>query len=259
MRVLNLLRHYCALGLVLSSVGLASAQPTQIAFWNFNDENTIPDGGANASISSIVLVGGTTAAFASGSPLDAGSPNRAYNTTTYAAQGTESGNRGIQFNVPTTAGNPSQWYTNVRINFDIRWSNTSSRYVQLQYSTDGVNWVNAALLEAPRPNGIGGDIWWSSIQQPGETDTDFRFTYLVPNSVTNGGGFASFAFRMVAVFDPATGNSYTAARAGSNYSPNGTLRYDLVEIKGDLVPEPTSMIALGTGLVSLLALRRRTK
>ncbi|MFQ3611841.1 MAG: hypothetical protein SNJ72_10155, partial [Fimbriimonadales bacterium] len=169
MRVLGTLRNYFALGLALSVVGLASAQ-TQIAFWNFNDDNTIPDGGANAAGSSIALVGGTTASFVTGSPLDTGSPNRGYNTTTYAAQGTESGQRGIQFNVPTTTSSPSQWYTNVRINFDIRWSNTASRYVQLQYSTDGTNWVDAALLEAPRPAGqVGGDIWWSSIQQPGKS------------------------------------------------------------------------------------------
>ncbi len=259
MRVINNLRSFAALGLALTVVGLGYTQTvTQLAFWDFNDSNTIADGGVNASSASITLVGGTTSTFVSGSPLDTATTNRGLNTTTYAPQGQESGQRGIQFSVPTTAPN-NQWYTNIRINFDIRWSNTSSRYVELQYTTDGTNWTTAATLEAPRPPGsTGGDIWWSSIQQPGKSENDFRYTFLVPNSVTDSGGFSDFAFRMVAVFDPATGQ-YTAARSTSTYSPNGTLRYDLVEIKGELVPEPASMVALGVGLAGLLGLRRRAK
>jgi len=43
---------------------------------------------------------------------------------------------------------------------------------------------------------------------------------------------AQFAFRVVTIFDPNTGQ-YTAARSGSNYATRGTLRYDLIEVQGE--------------------------
>jgi hypothetical protein len=52
------------------------------------------------------------------------------------------------------------------------------------------------------------------------------------SSDANANNNAQFAFRVVTIFDPNTGQ-YTAAQSGSNYATRGTLRYDLIEILGE--------------------------
>lgn len=140
----------------------ASSQATIITQWNFNsttaDANTATGVTTpSTGVGSAALVGGTTGSFASGD-ANSGSTDPAvgddsgWGTTTYAAQNTASGTRGVEFAVSTVG------YNNIVFTWDQRHSNTSSRYVDASYSTDGeTTWMSGGTYQ-----GTAGDTWFNN-------------------------------------------------------------------------------------------------
>ncbi|MCW5947117.1 MAG: PEP-CTERM sorting domain-containing protein [Fimbriimonadales bacterium] len=212
----------------------AGANAVIITQWDFEGDVLTPNIGSGT----VGLVGGTTSTFATGWDRAAMSTGgRALNTSTYPAQGTGSGTAGIQFNVSTVG------FLNIVVDWDHRNSNTSSKWVQFQYSTDGTTFSSAGLANGGLFSALGGDTW-----HPVRT-VDL-------SSIAGVADNPNFAFRVVAVFDPALGE-YVAANPNSNYASTGTQRFDNVTITGDVVPEPATLAAIVAGLGVLAARRRR--
>ncbi|MFN4034069.1 MAG: hypothetical protein ACK4ME_10730, partial [Fimbriimonadales bacterium] len=199
MKGLATVRALGALGLATAAIAISAAQ-TQLAFWNFNESNPLDetamlaaDSGVFASQAQISIAfaqfrfdnGGT--GFR-GSPADPNNPthpttpNWALQTTNYPNQGENPGQAGIVVSVPTTG------YENITIKFDVRWSNTASKYLAVEYTTDGgINWTRVRQLEAKR-----GDRWHS------EADP-FGYGELVQIDLSNDAAVnnnSGFAFRV---------------------------------------------------------------
>jgi endonuclease/exonuclease/phosphatase family metal-dependent hydrolase len=210
-----------AVGSVTSSnatLVVNSTQVTQvIAQWNFNSappDASTTTGSLAPSVGSgtAALVGGTTQTFASGSTTDpASSDNSGWNTSSYPATNAANKTAGVRFNV-STAGRQ-----NISIRWDEKASSTGSKYVRLQYSTDG-----------------------------GTTFTDYATTTSVSSSnfeaktndlsgITAVNNNPNFVFRIVAEFEStaiASANTWYVAATATAYAATGTLRYDVVTISG---------------------------
>ena len=222
----------------------SSAQAVVVTQWNFNSkpaDTSTSSGLTTPSIGSgtASLVGGTTATFASGDASGGSSDpatvdDSAWNTTTYAAQSTGNKTRGAQFAI-STAG-----FKDVVVSYDLRHSNTSSRYEQFQYSLNGVNFVDFASFD-----GNAGDTWFNA------RTVDLSALAGVNNN-------ANFAFRVVETFAPSTG-AYAASNSTSAYGTTGTWRFDMVTLNAAPIPEAETyaMMLAGLGLVGFMAARRR--
>ncbi|MCQ8103492.1 VPLPA-CTERM sorting domain-containing protein [Methylomonas sp. SURF-2] len=227
------------MALALSAAG---AQASVISEWNFN--SSVPDGSTGTG--SIVpgigsgtasLLGGISGSFSSGAANGGSSDpaltdNSGWQTTGYAAQGTGDKSRGVQFNVSTVG------LKDIAISYDLRHSNTSSRYELVQYSLDGINFIDSTLFD-----GNAGDTWFNG------RSVDF-------SSIAGVADNANFAFRIVASFAPDS-LGYLASNSASNYAASGTWRFDMVSVTGSPVPVPAAFWMMGSGLVALLGLHRR--
>jgi hypothetical protein len=218
-----------AASVVVSFAGTASA--AIITQWDFNGDRAaknLNNPATSIGLGVASLIGGTTAEWASGSPNDpAVTLDDRWNTRTYAAQGTGSGTRGVEYAVSTLG------YTGISFTADIRNSNTSSAWIQILASYDGTSFSSVGTFQA-----TGGDQWNSRAISLGA---------LADNN-------ANLKIRVVAIFAPGS-NSYIPANSSSSYATTGTLGYDLVTFNGTLIPTPGSVALLAMG--GLVATRRR--
>lgn len=221
----------------------ASSQATIITQWNFN--STTADANTATGVTSpstgtgtVALLGGTTSTFASGdasggSTDPAVGDDSALNVTTWAAQGTDSGVRGVEFTVSTVG------YQGIVLTWDHRHSNTSSKWVDASYSTNGgVTWISGGTYSA-----TAGDTW-------------FNNRTLDLSAVSGANNNADLRIRITSIFAPST-SAYATSSPTGTYGTTGTWRFDMATFSGSAVPEPGTMAALGLGAAAML--RRRTR
>lgn len=217
-----------------------AAHAVTITQWNFNSSPADSSTGTGSTAAAVgtgsaSLVGGVTATFASGDASGGSSDpaivdDSGWNLTTFAAQGTGSGTRGAQFLV-STAG-----YQDITVSYDLRHSNTSSAWEQVQVTTDGSTWTNVASFLGDK-----GDTWFNG-----------RSVDL--SAVTAADDNASFGIRVLSMFAPGT-SSYLAASPTGSYGTAGTWRFDMVTISGTAitaaVPEPSTYAMLLAGILAI--------
>ncbi len=221
------------------------ATPEIITLWNFNGSSTadVPGGPTSPQPAqgngSASLVGGTTASFASGAASGGSSdptmgvpPNYGWNITTFPAQGTLPQTAGVQFNVSTLG------YTNIQFQFDQRFSNTSANTAAVLYNLDvtdvNSSW-NVAEILAPVTT---GDAWANQ-----------RLVDL--SSIVGVANNPNLGIRIVSDFASAAVGQYIAANPSSNYSANGTWRFDMVTFIGTQLPNVSYLWSTGDTTVSI--------
>ncbi|MDP2236571.1 MAG: choice-of-anchor D domain-containing protein, partial [Bacteroidales bacterium] len=208
-----------------------------IAMWTFEGDVTTPEIGQGTA----ALIGGTSATFATGN-----GGGRAWNTSTYPLQSTNSGTAGVKFMVSTVG------YENITVTFDQRASGTASRWVEAHYTIDGTTW-----------NVLGNNNGGLSPH-----DTFYPFT-LEFSSVSGASNNPNFGISLVSIFSPlafsqnatlsyGANEAYQRANSDSgppgsgvgtgNYGATGTWRFDNVTFSGDEVvspglPSPQNLIA----------------
>lgn len=196
---------------------MLSTPSTRLARWDFNATNSITTNTPTPSsgTGSATLVGTPTGGYTIGTYSDpAGLPgdlNSGWNTANYPVVNAGNKTSGVQFNVSTLG------YQNILLSWEERHSDTASKYTRVQYSTDGVNFIDGDRFTMLNTN--NGWVFYTS---------DLTSAPGVNNN-------ANFAFRIVSEWEAtAIGNNnsnYVGTVAA--YSTGGTIRVDLVSVFGN--------------------------
>jgi autotransporter-associated beta strand protein len=215
------LARECLVGLFLVATA-ARAFGVTLASWDFN--SVPPDADATTGTlqpatgsGTASLVGTVTGSFtaSNGSSDPNTTDNSNWRITTWPAQGTQNKQNGIQFNISTVG------YQLITLEWDLRNSNTASKYSRLQYTTNGTDFIDFQVITMPF------ETWVNS--QTANLSA-------VPGVANN----PNFGVRFVAEFEStaigSTNANYVPCNPTNTYGSAGTLRFDMVYVFGVLQP-----------------------
>jgi hypothetical protein len=223
---LNHIRFPLLLLLLFFLLGIKAQ--TTISAWNFSSSNTNPSTGS-----------GSTSIYGSlNQTFPTSSYGKCWQLTNFANQSTQSGARGVGFNVSTVG------YTNIQVNFEQRSSGPASRWTQLDYSIDGgTNWIlaywnnNGAIL--PKDSWVAFSVDFTNVLGVAN-NANFRvrivsvFCPVAFDETTNAAPFtANSAYMMTessAVYSPSSSTN------NANYSATGSWRFDNISFIGFSTP-----------------------
>jgi hypothetical protein len=139
------------------------------------------------------------------------SDNSKWRFGNFPVQGTASGTSGAQFRLST------EGYQNIAVSWDHYNSATGSRYWRLQYTLDGINYVNFTRYTNPV------EVTWFP------TGANLSG---IPGANNN----SNFGIRLVSEWENDLTALYKGTQASGGYSINGTLWLDMVTFSGDYLP-----------------------
>jgi len=166
--------------------------------------------------------------------------------------------QGIELDA-STAG-----YSNIQFSFDWYCTAQGIRDLQFQYNTNVANAAGWTNFGGTSPTGtytgsdIGGGDFYNPTSPPGTISVDL-------SSIAAANNDPNFGIRLVSAFD-STGNvpgDYASNALDSNghtvlyNNSSGNWRFDNLTFSGTAVPEPSSLMLAGIGIVSLLVSARR--
>jgi hypothetical protein len=229
-------------GMATSAVATATIAVTpsvELTRWDFNATNIYTATNPIASLGlgtafSVTNPAVTNFTFAPGALFDpsqlvSGATNEGWALNGFAA-GISNKTAGFEFHV-STAG-----YTNIFLTWSERHSATGSKYMRLQYTTNGVDYVDGDVVVFSQ---VAYTFNSSDLTgKPGVADN--------PN----------FGFRLVAEWESTAINDANAAYAGttSAFGSSGTIRVDLMTVFGNVLgatvsPIPLTIRLAGTNVV----------
>ena len=143
------------------------------------------------------------------------SDNSGWNTSHYPTSDAGNKTAGVRFDVATSG------YENISIAWCQRNSATASRYLRLQFTLDGVTFIDADTITVDVESVFTNKIVDLSTI-PGVADNPY------------------FGFQIVTEFESTAlgwgADAYAATKDGSSYSSSGTVRYDMVTVSGTPIP-----------------------
>lgn len=234
-----------------------------IAFWDFDgsqftntalDPNSLNDPTPFLGVGTASAVGtcfdpGTSPGSGATDPSDVAgvftpfgfdqpAPNFSWVTENYPAVTGTNKQNGVQFLASTVGAK------NIHVSYDSRTSSTASEYERLQYTTNGMDWIDypaSSTFSGLSGSGDAGfhNFSYSLVGFPGvDNNPNFGIRVVTEwqSTATYGIGATNFWVGVA--------NSYTSGASGN--SAAGTVTYDLVAIMGDAITNNNTPPVLST-------------